>query len=143
MTTDDFRCVVTFNFGLADHQGGKTLDSETARRRAERGALFLDEHRPGWAQKIRLGELDLRSNRKCVLGQLFGTFHDGLSAYRHLGLNPKKLGFTLSRDYFRESWQPLTLAWRDEVERRQKQQQQNEPAPAQEPERERELVAVS
>jgi hypothetical protein len=37
--------------------------------RVATGAAFLDEHDPGWWQRINLATLDLSRERHCVLGQ--------------------------------------------------------------------------
>ena len=34
------------------------------------GMAYLDEHDPGWLDKIDLGQLDIMSCKKCVIGQL-------------------------------------------------------------------------
>ena len=44
--------------------------------RVERGVGLLDEHVPGWASRIDVARLDVRSP-SCVLGQLFGSYIDG------------------------------------------------------------------
>lgn len=46
--------------------------------RVERGAAWLDEHEPGWELKIDLGELNLASCYKCILGQVYGRYENGL-----------------------------------------------------------------
>lgn len=43
----------------------------TAADRAARGAVLLDEKRPGWAAEIDLSVLVLDNACRCVLGQLF------------------------------------------------------------------------
>lgn len=42
--------------------------------RVTAGAAWLDEHRPGWWQRIDLETLDLGDPCKCVLGQEYGDF---------------------------------------------------------------------
>lgn len=97
---------------------------------AARGAAFLDEHVPGWADRIDLAALDLDSCTKCVLGQLF----DG--SYVH-AVNALDLGFEaqcahgfdlwsgapLDEDYGNtavtpEDWNDLRNQWIDEVRQR-------------------------
>jgi hypothetical protein len=48
--------------------------------RAAAGAALLDRHRPGWARRIDLDRLDLASAEDDVLGQLDGSFEEGLDA---------------------------------------------------------------
>lgn len=45
--------------------------------RAKVGATLLDVFRPGWADEIDVGRLNLRSCDACVLGQLFGDYRNG------------------------------------------------------------------
>ena|SRR6202035_5026009 len=42
--------------------------------RALRGALYLDEHHPGWAKKINLETFDISSITDCVVGQIAGYY---------------------------------------------------------------------
>lgn len=44
--------------------------------RVERGALHLDEHFPGWANKINLKTFNIRNAEQCVIGQLYGDYWD-------------------------------------------------------------------
>jgi hypothetical protein len=48
-----------------------------ARERVAKGAALLDTHRPGWAQKIDCGKLNLSDGCTCILGQLEGEFWRG------------------------------------------------------------------
>ena len=69
---------------------------------------LLDKQAPGWAWRIHLGRLKLQSCRRCVLGQLFGTYVEGLMA---LGLDDdraKDLGFERS-DYW--TYPRLNYRW--------------------------------
>jgi hypothetical protein len=43
----------------------------------ERGALLLDEHAPGWWQRIDLDTLDLSRSDQCVCSQAFGGGFEG------------------------------------------------------------------
>ena len=59
----------------------------------ERGALFLDEKRPGWWKEIDVDRLNMGNPVSCVLGQLCGSYGDGLY---QLGITPAeqfRLGF--------------------------------------------------
>ncbi len=51
-----------------------------------RGATLLDAQRPGWDQRISTATLDLADNCHCILGQLYGTYARGVSAWS-LGLD--------------------------------------------------------
>lgn len=52
------------------------MDSVEAR--VARGAALLDEKRPGWERKIDLAVFALDDGCKCVVGQLFGDYIDGI-----------------------------------------------------------------
>lgn len=49
--------------------------------KAARGAAFLDDHEPGWADKIDLGTLALIHPCLCVLGQVLRLNPDGRDGY--------------------------------------------------------------
>lgn len=52
-----------------------------ARFRAAAGALLLDGYgSPGWELRLRAGDLNISCIYSCVLGQLYGTFGDGVMA---------------------------------------------------------------
>ena len=42
--------------------------------------MLLDKVKPGWEQRINVETLNLESAMECVLGQLYGSYADGLSA---------------------------------------------------------------
>jgi len=44
------------------------------------GVMLLDKVKPGWEQRINVETLNLESAMECVLGQLYGSYADGLSA---------------------------------------------------------------
>lgn len=52
-----------------------------ARERVARGAALLDEKRPGWANAINTGELDMSVDCMCILGQLEGSFNKAAMAW--------------------------------------------------------------
>ena len=43
-------------------------------QRAVKGMEYLDEHCPGWIDKIDLGILSMANMRTCIIGQLFGEY---------------------------------------------------------------------
>lgn len=47
--------------------------------RVQAGAEWLDEHAPGWAQRIDLFLLSLTNTCDCILGQVFGDYHKVVS----------------------------------------------------------------
>ena len=66
------------------------------KREIERGAAFLDEHFPGWEDKIDPETLNLEDGCNCILGQVYGAYFKGAEK---LGLenigDRARLGFTL------------------------------------------------
>jgi hypothetical protein len=89
-----------------------------------RGARYLDEILPGWADTIDLDTLDLGSICDCVLGQLAVdivpnlVFRSYYEARSHLGIGADQafsLGFTTLGDFAH-----LTRAWRDLIIKRRK-----------------------
>lgn len=51
----------------------------TVATRVRKGAKFLDKVRPGWALKIKVPTLDLENGDRCILGQLYGDYSDGIN----------------------------------------------------------------
>ena len=56
----------------------RSLTYDQALERARRGAALLDEKRPGWREDVDLRSLDQASCSRCVLGQVFGRYAEGL-----------------------------------------------------------------
>ncbi len=90
-----------------------------------RGAELLDHQVPGWAQDIRLEQLEMHLCANCVLGQLFHEFTNG---FEQLGLEGDEVdehGFDLSAEMMKANqgdvdplWRTLDALWTDEVKRR-------------------------
>lgn len=85
--------------------------------RVQRGALYLDAHRPGWEYKINIDGLDIRDTEDCLLGQLGivrFTPHDAVYGFDlddEFGDDPRD-------EYFEKrnaAWRYLTLAWQELV----------------------------
>ena len=99
----------------------------TAAERVARGAVLLDEKRPGWPYQIDLSMLELWDSCRCVLGQLWDdedavlpAYWDGLDA---LGISdaPAQFGFTIlapGRDDEDAAWAELDELWIAEIRRR-------------------------
>jgi len=61
--------------------GTITIDFvEDVADRVEQGARTLNKVRPGWHKEIDLDSLELANTCDCVLGQVFGTYVDGIQA---------------------------------------------------------------
>jgi hypothetical protein len=50
----------------------------TINERVAYGAAVLDQKSPGWESQIDLSKLDLNDSCRCVLGQIYGHYFDGL-----------------------------------------------------------------
>jgi hypothetical protein len=92
------------------------------------GAAVLDQHVPGWRDRIDTDTLDLANCHACVLGQLYGNFIRGLEVVGPAGtsLTAKTLcaaehGFYAvgaGDDDLHQEYQQLTDGWREEIARR-------------------------
>jgi hypothetical protein len=102
----------------------------TITERVAAGAAYLDEHHPGWVERIDLSKLNLGECGHCVLGQLFGDFWDapvfGESANPYteeefqsvFGL-ARPLGFAAPKgDDSDASYAALTAEWKRLIEER-------------------------
>jgi hypothetical protein len=100
---------------------------------AEYGAAYLDEHHPGWADRIKLPLLDMGCNERCVLGQIYllegiaGGYDNGYSwaVVKHFP-RPERLGFDLKHThphdpYITHNYAALTAEWSELVAARQTQ----------------------
>lgn len=92
----------------------------TIAERVAAGAAFLDEHDPGWWERINLGRLDLNDTCNCVLGQAFAdesewanrcydSGYDYARARFDLPARGAPLGFDTTDDY--EPYEPLAAEW--------------------------------
>ena len=80
----------------------------------EKGVEYLDEHYPGWEDKINLETLNIRSPRCCIGGQLEGEYAHFVSMlYEISNSGPTSMGFD-STDYhyedLTETWKAVILA---------------------------------
>ena len=46
--------------------------------RVAKGVALLDENKPGWVGRISLADLNIGDVQCCVLGQVYGDFHEGI-----------------------------------------------------------------
>lgn len=84
------------------------------------GARYLDEHEPGWAERIDLITLEMVSPCGCILGQLGGDYRDELRERGWNGSHAAALGFTVPVDprvdistpvAVDNAWAELDVAW--------------------------------
>ena len=54
--------------------------ARTIRNTVHTAAKELDELHPGWAYKVRLHDLDVNDPWRCILGQLYGSYDQGVDA---------------------------------------------------------------
>lgn len=89
-----------------------------------RGVELLDETVPGWDSRIDVETLNIASPVKCVLGQLFGGYGDGLRALSgpmtradvvgiRYGFMPRSSVITSVDD----GWPAALASWYEEAER--------------------------
>lgn len=110
------------------------LSKEEFAANARRGAAWLDEHVPGWANKIDQTTLNLNSSDSCVLGQLSRyqltpSWTDVPHTDRFSTL--AALGFSVATDVQQECfttgralaelYRYLTIHWLEEVRERTNQ----------------------
>lgn len=48
--------------------------SEDMQLCVKRGAAWMDEHYPGWIERINLSELDMNNCHRCIIGQTIGDY---------------------------------------------------------------------
>lgn len=63
----------------------ETRPKESARERVLRGVALLDEHAPGWHEKVDPEILAIRSPKNCICGQVFGSFQEGVRVLKLSG----------------------------------------------------------
>lgn len=92
------------------------LEVPPALTRAANGAVFLDEHMPGWRGLVDKDRLDMANPCMCVLGQLFdaGEFSGYVNGLQHFRMRTQqaiRLGFydQPNSDYteLQEAWEAL------------------------------------
>ena len=124
----------TLMFNTKDHfrewlerKRARSITYTEARKRAGRGAVYLDRMLPGWYRRIDLDTLCLGDGINCILGQLYGSFLEGLSwslvlestPYRFA---PIRLGFMcvwgVCQALQEQDYEYLNQAWREELQQR-------------------------
>lgn len=91
---------------------------EPIETRVNRGAALLDEKVPGWWERIDLEQLQLSSCIRCVLGQLFGIYGQGI---RELGDSIRLVADAIRHGLFvfdAADYEPLTAAWKQLIQQR-------------------------
>jgi hypothetical protein len=80
----------------------------TVEERVARGVEWLDANEPGWERRIKLDALILSSSCRCILGQIYGSFHRRPDELEEAD----EFGFTVLvvEDY--SAFEPLAVEWR-------------------------------
>lgn len=81
--------------------------------RVHKGIEFLNQKNPGWHQRIDTDKLDINSIHSCILGQLYGSYMDGIYELWPEGDNDaKEYGLTLWGVDLSSDFDTLTRLWR-------------------------------
>src|SRR6478735_12553958 len=95
-------------YGAKPTQGERNMSNEYADV-VNAGIKLLDESGPSnWRDLVDVNTLRLESCEVCVLGQVFGSFEDGLNNLDLTQSTSKDYGFNTNY-----SMQELTKAWKD------------------------------
>lgn len=101
--------------------------------KAHAGASLLDTVEPGWYWRVLVNLLDMESTRWCIIGQVFGSWDEGMDAvgiavYEDVDWRQcqSDYGFDLSEDDYGNlpfplrdlAWIDLNLAWIEEINKR-------------------------
>jgi hypothetical protein len=81
----------------------------------ERGAAYLDEVEPEWAERVDPYALDMSQCHRCVLGQLDGDYDNGLTKRGLSERDALRLGFLR---WPTGTWARLSQAWREAIKAR-------------------------
>ena len=89
-------------------------------KRAAKGAELLDNLNPGWFKKIKIHELYMSNCGHCVLGQLYGSYWDGLISIElesDAYVNIEEYGF---KESYRSNYgyEELDKEWKIQIQER-------------------------
>ena len=88
------------------------LVDEELKSRVQRGIALLDEHVPGWEDKVDVMRLVLSSANSCVLGQVFDDYSAGVERLELSEEDASDHGFLLgSSDGY--TYRELTAVWQE------------------------------
>ncbi len=83
--------------------------------RTAKGAALLTEKIPGWENALNIAILNMACPQKCVLGQQFGAYINGVYALNLTAKECVEHGFTLDRCEPDRFYIDLTDAWREAI----------------------------
>lgn len=97
--------------------------------RVARGAALLDVQRPGWEDEIDLSYLNLGDPDRCVLGQTYGGYRNGLqnlfkSQFSPFVVHPDAVAHGFEHDD-QASYNALFYAWAMLIKERQEKTEQH------------------
>lgn len=88
----------------------KEMDLGEIADRVEAGAMLLDQENPGWHRHVVAEKIKILSCTKCILGQIYGQFGDGMKKLAIKGFSGD-YGFNCShRDV-----EKVETAWCDQI----------------------------
>jgi hypothetical protein len=93
-----------------------TYEQTLARKRVAKGIYLLDCEAGNWRELVDPEQLETTSYRYCVLGQVHGTYSEGLDALGAPGEWPQREVFSEKHGFDssdRVSYQALDDAWRE------------------------------
>lgn len=100
-------------------------DTDSVQSRVDRGMAVMDEHFPGWTDKICLKTFNITSSLSCVLGQVFcleGYYFGGWRKMRQMGIvndgPPAAYGFEATPP-MHSDYQALQIEWENRIAERQ------------------------
>lgn len=83
------------------------------------GIEFLDEHEPGWDERVDTDTLDMSNKLDCVMGQLHGDWDEAVIFYGWRIVTPVRLGFwAMGLDDTETFYEEVTRLWVAEIDRR-------------------------
>ena len=80
--------------------------------RIAEGVKLLNQERPGWLDKVDLGELDMGNPLCCIIGQVDGDYET--SELVESDKTSAAWGFTLF-DASLPNWDKLTVEWKEKI----------------------------
>jgi hypothetical protein len=85
--------------------------------RVKRGTAVLNREVPGWFDVVNPDDLDMSSVGRCVLGQLFGDFSNGMNQVfaDFSAFTAASCGFALLRCEANDDYWILDALWRSEI----------------------------
>ena len=84
--------------------------------RVERGVALLNDHLPGWQKRI-TREVIIDSPIDCILGQIYGSYRDGLDTLEISGDGVEYGFILLSSEHESKALRKLERAWKKKLKK--------------------------